>query len=77
MRQVSKLIDQKRVSVRNDWKPANAGQTLLERRGWVVKRGDKIKTWKKRWCILKDQYLLYFKSPDVRDLEHTHRPLRH
>eukprot|EP01088_Endostelium_zonatum_P011330 TRINITY_DN25464_c0_g1_i1.p1 TRINITY_DN25464_c0_g1~~TRINITY_DN25464_c0_g1_i1.p1 ORF type:complete len:473 (-),score=75.91 TRINITY_DN25464_c0_g1_i1:108-1526(-) len=30
--------------------------------GWLTKRGGQIKTWKKRWCVLKDGSLHYYKS---------------
>eukprot|EP00698_Gefionella_okellyi_P005550 TRINITY_DN15058_c0_g1_i1.p1 TRINITY_DN15058_c0_g1~~TRINITY_DN15058_c0_g1_i1.p1 ORF type:complete len:1261 (-),score=433.54 TRINITY_DN15058_c0_g1_i1:71-3853(-) len=30
--------------------------------GWLTKQGGSIKTWKKRWCVLKDNELTYFKT---------------
>lgn len=30
--------------------------------GWLSKQGGSIKTWKKRWFILKDYVLFYYKS---------------
>lgn len=36
-----------------------------EKCGWMHSQGDHIKTWRKRWFILKDGYLFRFSSPDV------------
>lgn len=33
----------------------------IEKKGWLVKRGEKVKNWKKRWFVLRDS-LSYFKS---------------
>jgi hypothetical protein len=33
--------------------------------GWLKKQGDKYKTWKSRYCILKGVYLYYFKNDKV------------
>jgi len=33
--------------------------------GWMHSQGDHIKTWRKRWFILKDGYLFRFSSPEV------------
>lgn len=35
--------------------------TLIEKKGWLVKQGQKVKSWKKRWFILRDN-LTYFGS---------------
>ena len=42
---------------------ASSGEpgVLIEKKGWLVKRGDKVKNWKKRWFVLRDN-LSYFKS---------------
>lgn len=34
--------------------------------GFLTKCGGGIKTWHKRWFVLKGDYLYYFKSPKVR-----------
>lgn len=36
-----------------------------EKCGWMQSQGDHIKTWRKRWFILKDGYLFRFSSPEV------------
>lgn len=36
---------------------------LAQKEGWLTKEGHLIKNWKKRWFILKDSLLFYFKSP--------------
>lgn len=36
-----------------------------EKSGWMHSQGEHIKTWRKRWFILKDGYLFRFSSPDV------------
>ncbi|XP_053568260.1 pleckstrin homology domain-containing family H member 2 [Bombina bombina] len=36
---------------------------LLEKSGYLLKMGGKIKTWKRRWFVLKAGELLYYKSP--------------
>ncbi|KAG8443617.1 hypothetical protein GDO86_008966 [Hymenochirus boettgeri] len=36
---------------------------LLEKSGYLLKMGGKIKTWKRRWFVLKGGELLYYKSP--------------
>ncbi|XP_067901278.1 pleckstrin homology domain-containing family H member 2 isoform X2 [Heterodontus francisci] len=35
----------------------------LEKSGYLLKMGGKVKTWKRRWFILKGGELLYYKSP--------------
>jgi len=37
--------------------------TNAEKKGWLTKQGGRIKTWKRRWFILSDNCLYYFKSP--------------
>ncbi|GKV26195.1 hypothetical protein SLEP1_g35538 [Rubroshorea leprosula] len=34
-----------------------------ERTGWLTKQGDYIKTWRRRWFVLKQGKLLWFKDP--------------
>ncbi|XP_057482809.1 pleckstrin homology domain-containing protein 1-like [Actinidia eriantha] len=36
-----------------------------ERAGWLTKQGDYIKTWRRRWFVLKQGKLLWFKAPSV------------
>jgi len=38
------------------------------REGWLTKQGGSIKTWKKRWFILKGNTLFYFKTRQDQDL---------
>jgi hypothetical protein len=33
--------------------------------GWLTKKGEHLSTWRKRWFVLKDQKLGWFKSNDV------------
>ena len=32
--------------------------------GWVVKRGGRIKTWKKRYMVVNNVGIVYYKGPD-------------
>jgi len=41
--------------------------TNAEKKGWLIKQGGQIKTWKRRWFILDNNCLYYFKTPQ--DLE--------
>ncbi|KAI8523603.1 hypothetical protein RHMOL_Rhmol13G0087100 [Rhododendron molle] len=34
-----------------------------ERSGWLTKQGDYIKTWRRRWFVLKQGRLFWFKDP--------------
>jgi hypothetical protein len=36
-----------------------------EMKGYLVKQGGRIKTWKKRWFVLSDNCLYYFKTSEV------------
>jgi cytohesin len=38
-----------------------------DHKGWLVKEGGKHKTWKKRWFILTENCLYYFKSPNDKE----------
>jgi len=37
-----------------------------EKAGWLTKKGHNVKNWKRRWFVLKDTSLIYFKSPTVK-----------
>jgi hypothetical protein len=37
-------------------------QEVILKQGYMVKRGSKVKTWKKRWFILTQKELRYYKS---------------
>ncbi|WOL14954.1 hypothetical protein Cni_G23735 [Canna indica] len=36
-----------------------------ERAGWLTKQGEYIKTWRRRWFVLKQGRLFWFKDPHV------------
>ena len=36
-----------------------------EKTGWLQSQGDHIKTWRRRWFVLKQGYLFRFSGPDV------------
>lgn len=36
-----------------------------ERAGWLTKQGDYIKTWRRRWFVLKQGQLLWFKDSSI------------
>ena len=38
--------------------------TNAEKKGWLTKQGGRIKTWKRRWFILSEMGLAYFKAPN-------------
>jgi hypothetical protein len=45
--------------------PVPALEDRTEHEGWLHKRSDRFKTWNKRWFILRDSSLFYFKNPKV------------
>lgn len=46
-------------SALNRWRP----QEVLEKSGYLLKMGDQVKAWKRRWFILRNGGILYYKSP--------------
>lgn len=36
-----------------------------ELEGYLTKSGGSFKSWKRRWCVLKDGFITYFKQPNV------------
>ncbi|XP_042294777.1 pleckstrin homology domain-containing family H member 1 isoform X2 [Sceloporus undulatus] len=36
---------------------------LLEKSGYLLKLGDQVKAWKRRWFVLKNGQIMYYKSP--------------
>ncbi len=36
-----------------------------EKAGWLQSQGDVVKTWRKRWIVLKQGYMFRFMGPDV------------
>jgi len=45
-------------------KSAAQGNKSLEMSGWVTKRGGRIKTWKRRFMVITNLGIVYFKSPE-------------
>ena len=41
--------------------------TNAEKKGYLVKQGGKIRTWKRRFFVLKDNCLYYFRNHEVRN----------
>ena len=41
----------------------NLSRENLEKSGYLTKLGGKVKNWKKRWFVLKNEELFYYKSP--------------
>lgn len=46
-------------------KTVASAQVVPDMEGWLHKRGDKYKTWNRRWFVLKGSNLFYFKNPKV------------
>lgn len=38
-------------------------QEVLEKSGYLLKMGNQVKAWKRRWFILRNGGILYYKSP--------------
>eukprot|EP01114_Cavostelium_apophysatum_P012921 TRINITY_DN3016_c0_g1_i1.p1 TRINITY_DN3016_c0_g1~~TRINITY_DN3016_c0_g1_i1.p1 ORF type:complete len:622 (+),score=170.28 TRINITY_DN3016_c0_g1_i1:295-2160(+) len=51
----SRLVQARNMSI--------ATQSKVEKGGWLTKRGHKVKNWKRRWFVLRDPTLCYYKSP--------------
>jgi len=47
--------------------PAASSFEGAAKRGWLTKLGGQgfKKNWRKRWFILEDNYLYYYKTPEV------------
>ena len=41
---------------------AQANKESLEKQGYLTKLGGKLKTWRKRWFVLKNGVIMYWKS---------------
>ncbi|XP_048048265.1 pleckstrin homology domain-containing family H member 1 [Megalobrama amblycephala] len=41
----------------------SVGQETLEKTGYLLKMGSQVKAWKRRWFILRNGEILYYKSP--------------
>eukprot|EP01102_Stenamoeba_stenopodia_P020703 TRINITY_DN8172_c0_g1_i5.p1 TRINITY_DN8172_c0_g1~~TRINITY_DN8172_c0_g1_i5.p1 ORF type:complete len:1732 (-),score=326.42 TRINITY_DN8172_c0_g1_i5:97-5292(-) len=33
-----------------------------KQQGWLTKQGDTFKTWNRRWCVMKDGFIVYYKT---------------
>eukprot|EP00735_Rhodelphis_limneticus_P008517 TRINITY_DN2155_c0_g1::TRINITY_DN2155_c0_g1_i1::g.12753::m.12753 TRINITY_DN2155_c0_g1::TRINITY_DN2155_c0_g1_i1::g.12753 ORF type:complete len:456 (-),score=146.91,sp/P54644/KRAC_DICDI/44.54/1e-132,Pkinase/PF00069.20/1.9e-75,Pkinase_Tyr/PF07714.12/9.4e-36,PH/PF00169.24/1.3e-23,PH_11/PF15413.1/1.1e-08,PH_3/PF14593.1/1e-05,PH_3/PF14593.1/1.6e+02,Kinase-like/PF14531.1/19,Kinase-like/PF14531.1/3.4e-05,Pkinase_C/PF00433.19/1.4e-05,PH_9/PF15410.1/9.9e-05,PH_9/PF15410.1/4.6e+03,PH_8/PF15409.1/0.00068,PH len=51
----------------NDKQETSAAIKNAQLEGWLTKQGAVVKNWKRRWFVLKDKQLYYFKKPS--DLE--------
>lgn len=38
-------------------------QESLEKSGYLLKMGSRVKTWKRRWFVLRQGQIMYYKSP--------------
>ncbi|KAJ6228835.1 sesquipedalian [Anaeramoeba flamelloides] len=45
--------------------------TTINKDGWITKRGHFVKNWKKRWVVLRDSQLSYYKTPSQTILRGT------
>uniref|UniRef100_A0A8C6TAC5 Pleckstrin homology domain containing, family H (with MyTH4 domain) member 1 n=1 Tax=Neogobius melanostomus TaxID=47308 RepID=A0A8C6TAC5_9GOBI len=43
----------------------STGPETLEKSGYLLKMGSQVKAWKRRWFVLRNGEILYYKSPDV------------
>lgn len=41
--------------------------TNADKKGWLTKQGGRIKTWKRRWFILSETNLFYFRTPQDKE----------
>ncbi|CAK8692228.1 unnamed protein product [Clavelina lepadiformis] len=53
-----------KASFAEESRSAGASSSGGQRCGYLNKLGGRVRTWKKRWCVLKNKNLLYFKSPN-------------
>ena len=42
----------------------NSHDTKTWKSGWLRKQGGLVKSWNKRWCVLKGNFLYYYSSED-------------
>eukprot|EP00064_Thunnus_orientalis_P017674 superscaffoldBa00003819_g17760 len=49
----------------------STGPEMLEKSGYLLKMGSQVKAWKRRWFILRNGEILYYKSP----VKHGHSKL--
>lgn len=40
---------------------------MIEKQGYLVKRGGIVKNWKKRWFVLRGNILYYYSAPDQKE----------
>ena len=52
-----------KVSFWTDTNDLSVDRAAFLQRGYLMKRGQQVKNWQRRWFVLKDTLLLYFKSP--------------
>lgn len=51
-------------------------QEVLEKSGYLLKMGSRVKAWKRRWFILRNGEILYYKSPvSPSPVQPSRRPL--
>jgi len=53
--------------MRSKWRQILQFLEAQKKKGWCKKQGGRIKTWKKRWLIIKNNCLYYFKKDDDKD----------
>lgn len=37
----------------------------VEFEGYLSKKGDKVKNWKRRWCVLKNEHIFYYENQQI------------
>ncbi len=66
-------IVKEEIKMDTDINGGNSGNTIgvgakVEKQGYLIKQGGRIKTWKRRWFVLRDNCLYYFKTSDAQEL---------